>query len=277
MFEFSGGTVLGRDHLKNGYNNQDAFHIEKSGDIVAIVVCDGCGDKTVADFSEVGAQITARLLSHTIVEYAKSYLQNGNLNPDDSAYFWESIRANALTNIKFLCHQMGENLFEIVSKYFLFTTLAVLITPKWTEFVSIGDGVIFVNGEETKIGPFPNNMPPYLGYALLKTSIDPNLIRFQIQKSLPTSEVSSFVVGTDGLFDLIMAENSIIPITKEFVGPISQFWEKDFFSNPYALNRRLRVINKDRQTLDFEKGRINLQPGLLHDDTTFVVGRRKEE
>lgn len=276
MFQIIGGSIVGRDHYQNKYNNQDAFHIEKSGDFIAIAVCDGCGDKTVASFSEVGAQIAARLLSHSILAYAKTYSEGNISISDDATYFWELIRQEVLANIRFICRQMGDDLLEVVSKYFLFTSLAVLITPDLAQFVSIGDGVMFVNGEETKIGPFPNNMPPYLGYALLKTSMDSSLIRFQIQKTLPTSELLSFVLATDGLSELVTAEETIVPTSKNPVGPISQFWENDlYFKNPFALTRRLNVINKDRQTLDFDKGKINLELGLLHDDTTLVVGRRK--
>ncbi|MDD4937869.1 MAG: protein phosphatase 2C domain-containing protein [Candidatus Shapirobacteria bacterium] len=277
-FELAGGTIIGKDHHRNKFNNQDAYHIEQDHDIIVAFICDGCGDKATSGFSEVGANIGCRLLTTATMRMAKQFPDYPIFLRENSFFFWEQVRNEVLATIRYLCRQMGEEISESVIKYFLFTTIGVLITPQWAQFVSIGDGVIIVNGQELSIGPFPDNMPPYLGYTLVQSSIDPELLKFQSQYSIPTSDLDSFLIGCDGVIDLIAADNLAVPTTKEVVGPISQFWQNDqFFGNPLAITRQLAVINRDRQTLDHERGRICPQYGLLRDDTTLVVGRKRKE
>jgi hypothetical protein len=60
------------------------------------------------------------------------------------------------------------------------------------------------------------------------------------------------------------------------VGPLSQFWTDDrYFANPDALRRRLTLINRESVRADFESRRLVRTPGLLPDDTTVVVLRRR--
>jgi len=276
-FELAGGTIIGREHYQSKFNNQDAFSITSKQDLIVAFVCDGCGDKTTSGFSEVGAHIGSQLLTLATIKAARRYLKRPHLLEKNSFSFWEQIRQEVLMSIRFLCQQMGEDMTDMVIKYFLFTAVGVLITPEVAQFVSIGDGVMIINNQELQIGPFPDNMPPYLGYALVPSTIDPELLKFQLQISLPTADLESFLIGCDGVVDLINAENLEVPTNKKVVGPISQFWTEDlFFNNPLSLTRRLTVINRDRSTLDLAQGKINQQSGLLRDDTTLVVGRRKE-
>jgi len=277
-FELAGGTVIGKDHYANKYNNQDAYHVGQEQDIIAAFVCDGCGDKTTSGYSEVGAQIGSRVLTTATLRIAKRFSNWATFLEKDSSFFWELVRQEALTTIELLCRQMGEKVSEIVIKYFLFTTIGVLITPKWAQFVSIGDGVIIVNNQELQIGPFPDNMPPYLGYSLVQSSIDKESLKFQIQHTIKTDDLNSFLIGCDGVVDLIKAKSLTIPSLNKMVGLIDQFWGEDlFFRNPFAVSRRLTAINRDRTIMNPEKGRIDIEHGLLRDDTTLVVGRRKKE
>lgn len=277
MFELAGGTVVGKDHYRDKGNNQDSYCFKSTGDVMAAFVCDGCGDKTNCGNSEIGAQIGSRMLMEQVIKTALKCLTNPEFLKTDSIYFWEQIRREVLKNIYYLASQMGENSFEVITKYFLFTVVGVLITPEWTEFVSIGDGVIIVNDEIIRIGPYPNNAPPYLTYAWMPTSIDQKLLNFQIHRSMPTKELESFLLGCDGVVDLIEAENLIIPTTEEVVGPVNQFWQNDlYFKNPFSINRRLTIINRERQNISSD-GVVNVRRGLLHDDTTLVVGRKRKE
>jgi hypothetical protein len=55
-----------------------------------------------------------------------------------------------------------------------------------------------------------------------------------------------------------------IPGRSEDVGPLSQFWTDDaYYENRDMVRRRLAVLNRGRHG------------GLLADDTTLVVVRRK--
>ena len=114
-----------------------------------------------------------------------------------------------------------------------------------------------INGERTQLGPFPNNEPPYLGYALLPGGLERGAserLSFEVHRSMAASEVQSLVLGTDGAVELeAIAERSL-----------SQLWSDDrVFKNSDMVRRRLAVLNRGPRN------------GLLSDDTTLVVVRRK--
>ncbi len=122
------------------------------------------------------------------------------------------------------------------------------------------------NGERIKLGPFPGNAPPYLGYALIDSAIDPMLLRFNVFATMPTEQLQSFLLGTDGVEDLVQLWDTILPNGKP-IGVIDRLWEEDrFFTNPDMLRRHLALVNG---------GIDHRHPGGLTDDTTAVVGRRR--
>jgi hypothetical protein len=136
-----------------------------------------------------------------------------------------------------------------------------LITAGRTTTFSLGDGLVVLNGDRTQLGPFPNNEPPYLGYALLPGARED--LSFKIHRSIPASEVQSIVLGTDGALELDAVADRPIQGRAEAVGPLSQFWSDDrVFRNADMVRRRFAVINRGPR-------------GLLSDDTTLVVVRRK--
>jgi len=53
QFEYASGSIIGRNHVLAGKNNQDAYHISVNERFIAVVVCDGCGS---GKHSEVGAK-----------------------------------------------------------------------------------------------------------------------------------------------------------------------------------------------------------------------------
>lgn len=276
MFQIACGSVIGRDHIHDGRNNQDAFHILEDSDFLVAVVCDGCGD---ASRSEVGAVIGSRFVTQAISRHVKR-------NPEGQsqllAYpeFWLAVREDVLAQLRVLALQMGDSLSEVMATHFLFTIVGVLITPEISVFFSLGDGTIFVNGERYHLGPYPNNAPPYLGYGLVETTqeYEPSALRFRVVLALPTDDLKTFLIGTDGVDDLINAEGKNLPGRQEPVGQINQLWRDDrFFNNRVALTRRLNLLNAEARVPDWDRRAIEKHPGLLHDDTTIVVGRRKME
>ena len=173
---------------------------------------------------------------------------------------------------------MGGSKSETVNDFFLFTLIGVVISGNSVVTFGIGDGHVYVNGKPNKIGPFPNNEPPYLAYNLVETSLkdaDPSLLRFQIHNIEWIDEVNSILLATDGLDDLIRAENKKMPGKEESVGPVSQFWEEDrYFKNPDMVRRRLFLINRDLSQINWEARKVSKENGHLADDTTIVVIRR---
>lgn len=251
-FELAAATVQGREHARAGRNNQDAFWARASEHGLAAVVTDGCGSGAQ---SELGAQLGAR----RVVEGALALL--GRRVPAASPGFLPLLGADVLCFLQALSRELGE---RAIGEALLFTVVGAVVTPEHTLVFSAGDGLWALNGEVHRLGPFPNNAPPYLAYGLLK----PGAVSLKAQVLRPTTEVDSLLLGTDGVSDLAgLAE----------VGPLSQFWsEERYFANPDALRRRLALLNRESVRADFPARRLERVPGLLADDTTLVVLRRQQ-
>jgi len=269
-FSIAGGSVPGTDHIKPGQpvwvNNHDAFTWRTGKDFMVAVVCDGCGS---GEHSEVGAKIGAEFVAKRIA---------ARFGPE-MMWFYESSVPSLLSQtqegliklISEIARGMGseEDLERIVENYFLFTIVGVLVSPDWTVTFSMGDGVLALNGDVHVIPPFPGNAPPYIGnYARARDPGRPlaNFVRHQV---IPTADVQSILIGSDGVGDLIEAEAMPLPGKIDLVGPLAQFWTDDkFIQNPDMIRRRLAVVNRE-----WVDGR-HIRKGLLRDDTTLVVIRR---
>lgn len=270
--QLAGGSVIGKEHRHAGRNSQDAYQFRQDNSYTVAVVTDGCGS---GRYSEVGAQIGCRLLTETIM----IQLKRSPTAPFSTRSFWERIRQDVLANIRVLANQLGGSLSEIINEYFLFTIVGVAIHPESAAFFSIGDGIIIVNDRITELGPFPNNAPPYLAYELTGSTLyqeEPNPFHFKVIEVCPVGELESFLIGTDGVYELISAEEKPLPGLQRVVGPISQFWEDNTcVMNPDVIRRRLFLANREMASPDWEKHSLNRELGHLVDDTTLIVGRQE--
>ncbi len=279
LFEVAGGSITGREHLRVGKNNQDAYFSICSEQAAIAVVCDGCGS---GKHSEVGAKIGARLVVKTIAQRIQSEIDSQD---GLASEFWESLKLDLLAEMQHVLQMLDggdsqgdashrDAMQQIINDYLLFTIVGVLITSTEAITFSNGDGLVIVNGKIEQIGPFPDNAPPYLAYGLYR----PDLIHFHIHDRIHTDAVESVLIGTDGVADLISEAGKNLPGKQEPVGQISQFWEADrYFSNPEAIHRRLSLINREVTQADWQTQRLVKESGLLSDDTTLVVVRRKAE
>lgn len=248
-FEYAFGSIIGRNHVLAGKNNQDAYGITSNEKFMIAVVCDGCGS---GKHSEVGAKLGARLVVNAIAD-----LLNQNLAISE-AEFWNTVKINLLQKLKDLVTLIDSDM-EFVNDHLLFTIVGTVITDLETVTFSMGDGAIAINGELTQIPAYPNNAPPYLAYGLYK----PDAIDFEIRDRLPTSELKSLLIATDGIDDLIKVED------------IHQFWQSDhYFRNPDAIRRKLAMLNREETKPDWQKRELIKRSGVLSDDTTLVVIRR---
>jgi len=265
-FQFAAASVTGRSHRNAGRNNQDAFCFLQEPFCTVAVVCDGCGSGAC---SEVGARLGARLVAQAILQ--------GRDTADGpfAITCLETVRCEVLNRLASLAAGLGDNLTATITDYLLFTVVGVVLTPRCSVFFSLGDGVVAVNEEVMALGPFPGNAPPYLGYGLVESSlerVDPELLRFRILRTVPTDDLQSFLIGSDGVQDLMAMAGRNIPGKKETVGPLSRLWQDNRnFANPDMLRRHLAAVNRDAPAGG--DGRRK-EPGLLHDDTTIVVGSR---
>ncbi|HYO74772.1 MAG TPA: protein phosphatase 2C domain-containing protein [Archangium sp.] len=260
-FEFAAATVQGREHARAGRNNQDSFWARASEHGLAVAVTDGCGSGAQ---SELGAQLGAR----RVVEGALALLSKQV--PVESPGFLQRLGADVLCFLQALSGELGE---RAIGEALLFTVVGAVVTPEHTLVFSAGDGLWALNGEVQRLGPFANNAPPYLAYGLLK----PGAVSLKANTLRPTAEVDSLLLGTDGVADLAGLSEARVPEREEPVGPLSQFWSDGrYFSNPDALRRRLALLNREAVRADFPARRLERVPGLLSDDTTLVVLRRRQ-
>lgn len=276
--EFTSGSIIGRDHLYSGTGrrkvlvgkcNQDAHIVYATDDYLLALVLDGCGSGA---HSEVGSNEAAALLIQAFAKYLIYHVPGEDM--------FERVLQDVLAEIRVRANGMGPSLSRAISDYYLFTVVGVYLDRSHTVIFSLGDGVFFLNGEMTDIGPFPGNAPPYMAYGITEsplTTEHPELLEFQIHSQIATEELQTLLIGTDGVLHMVAAENKFIPGRAEIVGPVSQFWTNNiYFENAFALQRRLNLINRDHVDVNWKDQKIYEEAGRLKDDTTMVVIRRKE-
>lgn len=270
-FEVAAGSIVGRDHLRpfGWRNNQDSFAIRVAEDAIVAVVADGCGSESK---SEVGAVIGAEIVAESVLLHSLLL----NVGERFSTVFC-AVREQVLGKLVPIAASMGPDFRKIIYDHFLFTVNGVLIARNKSALFAIGDGVQFVNGESIPLGSFANNAPPYLAYTTLTSWGDPDPANnFVVTKLIPTSDINSVLIGTDGVGHLVAAERELLPGKSEFVGPVSQFWQDDrYFANPDMMRRRLALMQYEHLAVDWQDRTILRTPGKLPDDTTLVAIRRK--
>jgi hypothetical protein len=276
-FEITGASVTGTNHVKRGMNNQDFFHWLCTDEYIIAVVSDGCGS---TKYSEVGS----RLLSNIFTHYMAKYLERSKGVKSEYLFqcegWWEELRQDVLARIRLIAQEMGEDWWTILRDYFLATLVGVVIREDTTCIFSCGDGVFAVNGEFQEIGPFEGNKPPYLVYGLTGSEItdsDASLLHMQQQCMVPTSEIDSLMIGTDGVGDLMQLAEKPFPAKEKLVGSIKQFWSENvYFANPAWMQNVLTTINTEQKRVNWDERNVQRFPGLLPDDTTLISLRKKE-
>lgn len=268
-FEVAGGTVTGTDHLAVGKANQDAYAFAAEGPNLVAVVCDGCGSGAR---SEVGAALGARLVTTQLL----GELRRGSAL--DAPGTWERTRREVLAPLAALVSAMG-GAPEVVSTFLLFTVVGLAIAGDTACVFSAGDGLIALGDEVLRLGPFPRNEPPYLGYGLLDPASrgGPSAAPcFLVHRVFPATALDAALLGTDGAEDLVASASRALPGGGGAVGPLRQFWQEDrYFRNADAVRRRLALINRSVSRPVWAEARIEREAGLLRDDTTLVVVRRR--
>lgn len=296
-FELAAGSVVGRKHLGSGnliagQPNQDAFSLRCTEGILVGTVNDGCSSGQNA---EVGACIGGDIITDCIIRAAAS----GMLGFDDCSCAWENVRQSILRRLYSVAHAIAgtgiladQRYVETVKRYMQFTTLGVLVTPALTTVFSVGDGVYAVNGDLQVIPEYPGNAPPYLCYDLLEGFAHVrDILRFNLRCVVPTDEVQSVFLGTDGVTELLDKAERNIPGKRTLVGPLEQFWTADRFFQPELFDDKgrplevltpwLRQANSEvvKLSVDPSTGGASLirSPGLVQDDVTMLALRRKQE
>ena len=257
QLRLAAASVPGRDHLRVGKNNQDAVALWRDARRLVAVVADGCGS---SPRSELGAQAGARILVQRLARRLGAGQRDEPLS-DDAVIDWlESVRQELLEPLRRLARDLAgsddlRGLAETVRDHLLFTLAGACITPAGILLFALGDGALSLDGEAIALGPFPNNSPPYLGYALLpeKAHGFPDAsLRFRLVRR--AASFRALALGTDGALELFAQESA-----EALLG------DDALFTNPDALRRKLWLLAQGKS------GRS------LRDDTTLVLLRNAEE
>jgi hypothetical protein len=266
LFQVISGSVTGRNHALIGKNNQDAHYISSDATATIALVSDGCSG---GEHSEVGAKLGVRIVAEAIISHLRE--TSGEIEPN----FWQKVKQQTLIKLEIIAKTIScnGNFYSTINDHLLFTIVGGIITNKETIIFSIGDGVFAINGQINLIkARIADHAPPYLGYGLCG---HPEWGEIQIHSQTSTEQTQSILIGTDGVNDLIEAEDQLLPGKAEIVGNIAQFWQDDrYFQNPDLIRRRLLLINRDILKPDWQNQQLNKYSGLLPDDTTLIVIRK---
>lgn len=282
QFRVAAGTFPGYHHLGTtsviGGRNQDSWGWAAGSGYLILSVHDGCSGKEEerlrSEFGSIGGavifpQVCAELL-------------------DQNAFSWESALALYVNRLQLIATGLvGNNIRkreELIRRYMMFTTVAALITPESTTVASLGDGYFAVNGEFQRIGPFPGNKPPYVGYLLYDSHHPKDQLTFKVRAEIATHELDSLLIGSDGLGELAELADTSLPGKSRLVGAISQLWTDDLlFRSPNPDDEtfvpRFRAIQQSASKLRRQGNTItdlDFFPPLIEDDFTAVVVRRKK-
>jgi hypothetical protein len=236
----TGAAVIGARHMRGARNGQDAAAVWTAEATGAVVVCDGCGSGAS---SEVGARLGAQLVIAALAQRLAA-----GTSPADPA-LWTAVRDEVVAQLGALASAMHGDFAQIVHEHFLFTVVAAAVGGDDAAVWAVGDGAYAIDGRTQVIGPFAENQPPYLAYDLLDMG--------QPAHVATTSAVrgGAIVVATDGVAELgleaIAIENSL--------------------AHPDALRRRLAVLARGTERIEWDARRVVRAPAALQDDGAVAI------
>jgi hypothetical protein len=236
-------AVIGSRHLKAARNGQDAAAVWIGETAGAVVVCDGCGS---APSSEVGARLGAQL----VIAAVGRRLAAGASPADPS--LWREVRVEVVNLLEDLvCGGVGSGAerTRFIHEHFLFTVIVAAASGPDAAVWALGDGAFAINGRARELGPFANNEPPYLAYDLLGMAQEAEL------EVAPASAAGTIVIATDGV-----AEVGLDAIAIERC-----------LAHPDALRRRLAVLARATEKIEWDARRVVRAPAALQDDGAVAI------
>jgi hypothetical protein len=231
-------AVTGSRHLRLGRNGQDAAAAWAGEGMSAVVVCDGC---SAGASSEVGARLGAQL--------ALAILRT-ELATTRPAQVWPALRARLASELARIAEASGGERERFVHDHFLFTIVAAAYRGDEVAVWALGDGGYALGESVRVLGPFADNQPPYLGYDLLGAPQPSHL-------EVADAACGRVAVATDGACEVGLA----------------QFAEPRLLAHPDALRRKLALLARGSEHVDWAARRIVRTPAALQDDGAVAILR----
>ena len=232
-------AVIGARHARVARNGQDAAAAWAERGAGAIVVCDGC---SAGASSEVGARLGARLVLATV----QRELQHAS-----ASHVWPVVRARLVDELARLADALPGDRAQVVHDHLLFTIVAAAWKGDEVAVWALGDGGYLLGDRACVLGPFADNQPPYLGYDLLG---EPPASHLEIADARAIDRV---IVATDGAAEL----------------GLEQFAAPALAAHPDALRRKLAVLARGDERIDWDARRVERRAALLQDDGAVAILR----
>jgi len=230
-------AVTGARHLRVARNGQDAAATWVGDGAGAIVVCDGCGSGAS---SEVGARLGAQL----VIAQIAARLRRG----ERPSTLWSGVRAQVTAVLGQLAEAMPGDRAAAIHDHFLFTVVAAAAAGDEVCVWAIGDGGYAFGDRVHVLGPFADNQPPYLAYDLLDMPAAAHL-------DATEARAGTVMVATDGAVEL----------------GLSGLIDARPLAHSDGLRRRLAVLARGSERIDWDARRIIRTPAALQDDGAVAV------
>jgi hypothetical protein len=243
-WQLATAAVTGARHLRAARNGQDAVSAWLGDDAAAVVVCDGCGSGAS---SELGALLGARLVMGALARR----LARGAAAGDEAT--WRGVRDEVAGELAQVLERLGGDRDEALGDALLFTIVAAAVTRDEVAVWALGDGAYALIGASPRVrvlGPFADNAPPYLAYDLVGDAREARL------EVVSATSCTGVVVATDGASDLSEPLEGLAALMK-----------------PDALRRKLAVLARSDEQIDWDERRVVRTPAVLQDDCAVAALR----
>ena len=299
-FDIAIASVQGSEHSRIGQNNQDAMFVAQGDKFLCGCVSDGCGS---CARSEIGAVITTRLVTKyvplclmgsTVAEIPNSLTMAKSMimaSFRDISENMADFRPKPTLCMDAGAFEMTPNLATfggVMATSMLATSFGFYACDEFVVVFHVGDGFYAINGNLVSVDteafiakegePKKSNCPSYLIYNLM-----PNVARSMYPSSLnfafdifPMSQFDRLMIATDGVRFLTLSPDRQIPGKTSQVGGIEQLWEDSVFMKPFALQRRLGLLNHDVHIPDWVDKSMIVSGSILKDDATVISIRRRK-
>jgi hypothetical protein len=230
-------AVIGARHARMARNGQDAAASWVGEGGGAIIVCDGCGGGAS---SEVGARLGVR--------WGIAAIAAGLRRGERPSALWPGVRAAMAAALAAVVDSLaaGETddaRAQIIHEHFLFTIVAAAVAGDEVSVWAIGDGGYVIGDRARVLGPFADNQPPYLAYDLLGAPAEAHV-------EACGARGGAVLVATDGAAELGLA----------------RLLDRDALAHPDGLRRRLAVLARGDEHIDWDARRVVRTPAALQDD-----------
>ncbi len=245
-------SVAGARHRAAARNCQDAALTWVACDQAwgIAVVCDGCGSQPHSELGALwGRQAWCRAVQRTIAS------GHGLASPS----FWTTVCDDVVTALTCLAAQCGgddeRERAVFVQQHLLFTSVIGVVHEATVSVLALGDGAALVNDEPHVFGPWADNAPPYIAYALLDSTFAPMTVATIVTRA--KAEVGRLAVASDGIDD--------------FVGGLRALLSERAVCNLDGLRRALEVAARPTERIDWAEQRVQRIPGCLPDDAAVAL------